>query len=155
VRHVEPATPNDREDSKKDAKLNLEYESQRLSNALLYSFSDLRETFQDLVNLEHRVSNIMQAEVFTGGLIQMSTNYINSQIDVGTISSQLNKTFMHSTGLGYTSYGGFAAQFDHSFTRTDTKTKKVEGTADLHTLGNGLTIPISSLQYTFMIKNPT
>ncbi|MBI5467302.1 MAG: hypothetical protein HY975_03795 [Candidatus Kerfeldbacteria bacterium] len=113
-----PATPIDQEQRNKSATASFVYGGPgRLTTRSFLEVTEQTESFQELKANLTSLSNAAAYKLSPVANLDLLTTYSGNNSDIGTLSSQYNKSFLNSTTVRYGGDNRFQASLMHSYNR--------------------------------------
>lgn len=149
-----PTTPNDMDQINKSTSAIIQVNNVgKFSNETVYGYNDIREKNQNLITYMGNISNTANYDFSSSINLNLMTSYNQNQAEIDTISSQLSKSFMHTTSLGLEKRKKISLAFTHSFTRLSSLTGSSYLLSNTHMFSNRTRIPSGWSNHTIDINN--
>lgn len=149
----DPLGSRDIEQTNSSAVLNLQLgDHEKLFSDVYYEYSDLHEAGQNISTIMNNFSNNAGYRLSPATNLTFLTSYNQNNTLIDTISSQLTKSFLHSSTLNYTKRKGWSGSLLHSFNRSISVVGGTYLSSDLNIFTAQAIYPMKPLKYTFNIK---
>ncbi len=127
--YIEPATPNDINQSLNAVNLNFTYDNnKRFKSNAFYEYSDQKEGFQQLATYLNNFNNSAIYKLADNSDLSSQTNITRNQTDVDTSSHQISKALLQSFTLNHLMHNGvllnsmYSYNYNQSSNRIDSLT---------------------------------